>query len=248
MEPHAALTARGGPCPRSARSWPASCIKSARRDREGARMDPNRLTQKSREALESAQAHAVRLGQVEVDAEHLLLALLEQEGGLAPRASSSRWAWRSSRCASGSRTSSSAQAQGQRRRCRAGQGLRHAAPAAAHGERGATTPSSSATSTSRSSTCCSRSWREPTTTPAGRRAARVQRDARAAARGAHGGARQPARDQRQARGHLRGARQVRARPRAGRARRQARSGDRARRRDPARDPHPLARAPRTTRC
>jgi ATP-dependent Clp protease ATP-binding subunit ClpB len=48
-------------------------------------MDPNRLTQKSREALESAQAHAVRLGQVEIDAEHLLLALLEQEGGLGGR-------------------------------------------------------------------------------------------------------------------------------------------------------------------
>jgi ATP-dependent Clp protease ATP-binding subunit ClpB len=48
-------------------------------------MDPNRLTQKSREALEAAQAHAVRLGHVEVDAEHLLLALLEQEGGLAAR-------------------------------------------------------------------------------------------------------------------------------------------------------------------
>jgi ATP-dependent Clp protease ATP-binding subunit ClpB len=48
-------------------------------------MDPNRLTQKSREALEAAQAHAVRMGQVEVDAEHLLLALLEQDDGLAGR-------------------------------------------------------------------------------------------------------------------------------------------------------------------
>jgi ATP-dependent Clp protease ATP-binding subunit ClpB len=48
-------------------------------------MDPNRLTQKSREALESAQAQAVRLGHLEVDAEHLLLALLEQENGLAGR-------------------------------------------------------------------------------------------------------------------------------------------------------------------
>jgi len=48
-------------------------------------MDPNRLTQKSQEALANAQSLAVRLGHPEVDGEHLLAALLEQEGGLVPR-------------------------------------------------------------------------------------------------------------------------------------------------------------------
>ncbi|MCM2264234.1 MAG: ATP-dependent chaperone ClpB [Desulfuromonadales bacterium] len=48
-------------------------------------MDINRFTQKSQEALQSAQSLAVRSGHVEVDGEHLLLALLEQENGLVPR-------------------------------------------------------------------------------------------------------------------------------------------------------------------
>ena len=48
-------------------------------------MDPNRLTQKSQEALSEAQALATRFNQTEVDNEHLLLALLEQSGGLVPR-------------------------------------------------------------------------------------------------------------------------------------------------------------------
>ncbi len=38
-------------------------------------MDPNRLTEKSQEALTEAQAIAQRLGHTEVDGEHLLLAL-----------------------------------------------------------------------------------------------------------------------------------------------------------------------------
>ncbi len=48
-------------------------------------MDLNRLTQKSQEALQSAQAEAVRRGQQEVDGEHLALALLTQPDGLVPR-------------------------------------------------------------------------------------------------------------------------------------------------------------------
>ena len=48
-------------------------------------MDMNRLTQKSQEALQDAQARASRLGHTEVDGEHLLLALLDQPDGLAPR-------------------------------------------------------------------------------------------------------------------------------------------------------------------
>ncbi|WP_242900766.1 ATP-dependent chaperone ClpB [Actinomadura terrae] len=48
-------------------------------------MDANRLTQKSQEALHDAQTKALRFGHVEVDGEHLLLALLDQPGGLVPR-------------------------------------------------------------------------------------------------------------------------------------------------------------------
>jgi ATP-dependent Clp protease ATP-binding subunit ClpB len=45
-------------------------------------MDMNRLTQRSQEALQDAQARAIRLGHTEVDGEHLQLALLEQQGGI----------------------------------------------------------------------------------------------------------------------------------------------------------------------
>ena len=48
-------------------------------------MDPNRLTQKSQEALTEAQTLAQRLGHTEVDGEHLLVALLNQPDGLVPR-------------------------------------------------------------------------------------------------------------------------------------------------------------------
>ena len=47
-------------------------------------MDANRLTQKVQEALNAAQAKAIRLSHQQVDVEHLLSALLEQERGLAP--------------------------------------------------------------------------------------------------------------------------------------------------------------------
>jgi ATP-dependent Clp protease ATP-binding subunit ClpB len=48
-------------------------------------MDLNKLTQKSQEAVQSAQTKALRYGHVEVDGEHLLLALLEQPEGLISR-------------------------------------------------------------------------------------------------------------------------------------------------------------------
>ena len=48
-------------------------------------MDPNKLTQKTQEALHDAQTKAMRHGHTEVDVEHLLLALLEQPEGLVPR-------------------------------------------------------------------------------------------------------------------------------------------------------------------
>jgi ATP-dependent Clp protease ATP-binding subunit ClpB len=49
------------------------------------KMDLNRLTEKSQEALQQAQTKALRYGHVEMEGEHLLLALLEQAEGLLPR-------------------------------------------------------------------------------------------------------------------------------------------------------------------
>ena len=46
-------------------------------------MDINRFTEKGQEALQGAQARALRGGQQQVDVEHLLVTLLEQEPGLA---------------------------------------------------------------------------------------------------------------------------------------------------------------------
>ncbi|MDX6711516.1 MAG: ATP-dependent Clp protease ATP-binding subunit ClpB [Blastocatellia bacterium] len=46
-------------------------------------MDINRLTEKAQEALRTAQGEAIRMGHQQLDVEHLLLALLDQEGGLA---------------------------------------------------------------------------------------------------------------------------------------------------------------------
>jgi ATP-dependent Clp protease ATP-binding subunit ClpB len=47
-------------------------------------MDFNRFTEKLQEAVHAAQSLASRHGQQQLDVEHLLLALLEQQGGLAP--------------------------------------------------------------------------------------------------------------------------------------------------------------------
>jgi ATP-dependent Clp protease ATP-binding subunit ClpB len=46
-------------------------------------MDINRLTEKTQEALRTAQSEALRRGNQQVDVEHLLAALLSQDGGLA---------------------------------------------------------------------------------------------------------------------------------------------------------------------
>ncbi|NLD33165.1 MAG: AAA family ATPase, partial [Trichococcus flocculiformis] len=48
-------------------------------------MDLNRLTQKSQEGLHQAESKALKYGNTEIDIEHLLAALLEQEDGLVPR-------------------------------------------------------------------------------------------------------------------------------------------------------------------
>jgi ATP-dependent Clp protease ATP-binding subunit ClpB len=46
-------------------------------------MDINRFTEKLQEAIRAAQSKAIRYGHQQLDAEHLLASLLEQEGGLA---------------------------------------------------------------------------------------------------------------------------------------------------------------------
>ena len=48
-------------------------------------MDLNKFTVKSQEALQAAQTKAIRYGHMEVDGEHLLLALLEQSEGILPK-------------------------------------------------------------------------------------------------------------------------------------------------------------------
>src|SRR5713226_6951248 len=47
-------------------------------------MDFNRFTEKLQDALRAAQSMATRRGQQQLEVEHLLVTLLEQEGGLAP--------------------------------------------------------------------------------------------------------------------------------------------------------------------
>src|ERR1051325_6154271 len=53
------------------------------RKRQTKSMDFNRFTEKLQEAVRAAQGIAVRHGNQQVDVDHLLLALLQQEGGLA---------------------------------------------------------------------------------------------------------------------------------------------------------------------
>jgi ATP-dependent Clp protease ATP-binding subunit ClpB len=48
-------------------------------------LDSNKLTQKAQEAFQAAQEKAVRYSHQELDGEHLMLSLMEQEEGLAPR-------------------------------------------------------------------------------------------------------------------------------------------------------------------
>src|ERR1051325_2153053 len=50
----------------------------------GNRMDINRFTEKAQEAIRAAQTLATRYNNQQIEVEHLLLALLEQQGGLVP--------------------------------------------------------------------------------------------------------------------------------------------------------------------
>src|SRR5262245_6892454 len=48
-------------------------------------MDPNRLTEKAQDAVRQAQSLAQRQGHSQIEVEHLAVALLSQEGGIASR-------------------------------------------------------------------------------------------------------------------------------------------------------------------
>jgi ATP-dependent Clp protease ATP-binding subunit ClpB len=48
-------------------------------------MDINRFTEKNQAALQQAQSDAISRGHQQVDAEHMLLALVQQEGGIIPK-------------------------------------------------------------------------------------------------------------------------------------------------------------------
>src|SRR6516164_4893888 len=87
-----ALTFIGRWCPgrRRAAERPAGAVRPrARSLAKGQRtlrltpMRPERLTTKAQEALQAAQALARRRDHQAIDAEHLVLALLEQEDGIA---------------------------------------------------------------------------------------------------------------------------------------------------------------------
>src|SRR5579884_1856299 len=47
-------------------------------------MDINRFTEKLQEAVRAAQSLAARYGNQQIDVDHLMAALLSQDGGLAP--------------------------------------------------------------------------------------------------------------------------------------------------------------------
>ena len=190
-------------------------------------MQQDRFTVKAQEAIAAAQRLAGARRNAQVAPHHVLLALLEQDGGIVvpvlrrANADPESVRRRANEALDALPTlSGDAEAPtslgsdlvdvlAPRRRGRPLDGRRvrlHRAPAARPGRR-----------------------------PQGRR----RRLARAARRGGRAGARPPPRDRPEPRGPLPGARALRPRPHRGRRERQARSGDRARRGDPARDPGAL---------
>ena len=201
--------------------------------------DLNKLTQKSQEALQAAQTLAVRYGHQEVDAEHLLLALLGRRTASC-RACSSAW-----RCRSRTLRAEVERAIERKPKVSGAveAGKIYVTPElqqvlVARRGRGQAAQGRVRLGRAPAARRCSTTGR---LAPSARllRAVRRRR-ATASSPALHAGARQPARDQRQPRGRLRGAREVRRRPGGAGAARQARPGDRPRRRDPPRGPHPVA--------
>ncbi|MEZ5332491.1 MAG: DnaJ domain-containing protein [Thermoanaerobaculia bacterium] len=82
--PPRALRHRGAPLSRARRQLDVRAAGLTSAERQDT-MDLDHLTQKSQEALQRAQDEATRRGHQQLDGEHLLLALLDDEGGLVPR-------------------------------------------------------------------------------------------------------------------------------------------------------------------
>ena len=183
-------------------------------------MDINRLTEKTQEALHAAQSDALRRGNQQVDVEHLLAALLSQEGGLAASILKRAGANVESlglKPRPGSR--STAQSHWSYRHARPD--LRHAAPEQAlHQSRG------------RGQAAQGRVHLRRARSARGRRRFKGPQGTRRHPRSPHAGAsrssRQPARHQQESRSHLRSARKIWPRPDQERRSRQARSRHRPR--------------------
>ena len=175
-------------------------------------MDPNRLTQKTQEALHDAQTKALRYGHTEVDAEHLLLALLEQPDGLVAAAA------RAASDVDADALRAALEQQLERRPAVSGPGADRAGRRISRAlgqvldaaEQEAERLKDEYVSVEHVLLAMLAQAQQ---TAAGRLLARARRHARAPARGADRGARQPARHQRDPGGRLRGAREVRPRPR-----------------------------------
>ena len=197
-------------------------------------MNLNKFTEKAQETVITAQNLATELNHAEVTPEHLLVALLEQSGGVAPSvlrkmaldpakvAADARGLFKSMPQAYGADVRfsprmklvfDSALAEAQRMQ---DEYVEHGTPAARGGNRGRPLPCRPAP------------------------AIDARRDERQAVRRPHAGARHPAHHVAEPGSHLRGARQVRPRPDRARPQGQARSGHRTRRGSPPHDPGALA--------
>ncbi len=202
-------------------------------------MDPNKLTQKSQEAIAAAQSLAVRLGHQEVDGEHLAAALLDQPDGVVPRLLA-RMEAPVDALRAALRRGARAPAEGLRPRRRGGQGLRHPAlPAGAAAGRGRGQAAQGRVRLGRAP----RAGAARRAPAAPRRAKLFQRLGLdrdrflAALQQVRGNQRVTTANPEVAYEALE---QVRRRPGRAGAARQARPGDRPRRGDPPGDPHPLA--------
>ncbi len=193
-------------------------------------MDFNRFTEKLQEAVRSAQSIAVQHGNQQLDTEHLLLALLDQQGGLAPSIlNKADIRVDALRTRVQQEVDRLPKVSGPSRRSRPGlrHQSRHEAPDAGRRR------SQAIERRLRLGRACSsrrdrRRRRHRKTVP------RVRHHARAPDAGSARSPRQPARHYAESRGHLRSARKIRPRSDAAGFARQARSGDRARRRNPPR--------------
>ena len=201
-------------------------------------MDPNRLTEKAQDAIRQAQSLAQRQGQPQIDAEHLAVALLGQDGGVAARVVEKAGAQPGdarAAAAAGARPP----ATGLRAR-RAQAGQVYVAPRVNEVLNAAEAEAQRMKDEYVSVEHLLLALADLKDGARGRGLPGRRPHPREAARGAGGRPGRPARDEPDAGGDLRGAREVRARPHRARPAGQARPGHRPRRGDPPRHPDPLA--------